>query len=227
MLCAVRWQMSFLFLELVHCESVARVAVAVEMAHIGYHAGSHLQLHVVGICGHVVHAVALVGVLKVHTLHIASRYYLCAQHETEQRDNRGAYHIGTQQTPVADTCRQHGYYLAVVGKFRCEEDDGEKDEEAGEEVGVEGDEVEVVVVDDGIPGSVLLCELGYILVEVEDDGDTDDEHDTEEIRAKELLYYIKVESLHSRRPNCSITLRFHAQKSPATICFLAVRTRSR
>ena len=217
----------FLFLELVHREVVARVGASVEMLHVGDDAGRHLQLHVFGVGGHIVHAVALVGVFEVHAFDVASGDDLRTQHETQQGDDYGADHIGPQEPLVAHAGSQHGDDLAVVCQFGGEEDDGEEDEQTGEEIGVEGNEVQIVVEDDGLPGRMLLGKFGYVLVVVEDDGDADDEHDAEKVRAQKLFDDIEVKLLHSRCPSCSMTLRFHSVKSPAMMWRRAVFTTSR
>ena len=48
-------------------------------------------------------------------------------------------------------------------------------------------EVEIILKDNTFPGSIVSGKLVYIVVEVEDHGNTDNQYDAEDIRPQKLL----------------------------------------
>ena len=181
-----------LVLELVQREVYTCLADAVEVLHEGYHAGIHLQLHIVGIGG--VLLAALILVLKRQTLDASAWDNLCAQVESHGRNDGRTDEVGSQEASETHAGTDHGYYLAVVGQLRSEEDDTQKDEERAEEVGEVGDEVEIILEDDGVPSGVVRGELIHVLVEVKHHSDTDNQQYGEEVCPQELCYQISVDA---------------------------------
>ena len=182
----------FLLLELVQGEMVTLFVDAVEMFHKGYDARIDLQLHVVGIRGIPLAGRTLVHVLEVQSLGAAPGYDLGSQVERQGGYDGGAYQIGPYQPAEAHARTLHGYDLAVVRQFRGEEDDADEDEQRAEQVAVIGNEVGIILEDDGRPGGVVRGELVHVLVEIEDHGHANDHEQGKEVGAQELSYQVGV-----------------------------------
>ena len=186
----VRYQ--FLVLELVQGEVVSRIGCSVVVLHEGHHTAVHLQVHVVR--PHLHLYPFLVLVLKGEALDTAPWYHVRAQVEVQCGNECGAEHIGPHQAPETHSCRQHGYYLAIVRQFHRKEYHGDEDEQSREQVGVEGDEVGIICEDDTFPRSIVGGELVHIVVEVEHHGNADDKDDAEDVCPQKILYYVLVQS---------------------------------
>lgn len=181
-----------LVLKLVEFEAVALLRVVVVVLDVGYHAFVHLQLHIVGRC---VLGVVAVECLEILAYHRAVGYLVGPEIVGEGGDKHTRNHVGAHETLEGDAGGQHGDDLRVAGQLGGEEDDGDEDEKRTEKIGVVGDEVGIVIEDDGSPRGMILRELGEILVEVEDYGNGDDQGNGEEIGADELLDDIPVQNL--------------------------------
>lgn len=180
-----------LALKLVEGEAVAALVAVVVVLDVGHRALAHLQLDVL-------RRSVLLGV-AVERLEVLADDRAVGDDEAvevegDAGDEHARDHVGAHQPPEGDARGEHRDDLGVAGQLRGEEDDGNEHEERGEEVGVVGDEVGVVVEDDGTPGRMVLRKLREVLVEVEDQGDGDDQHDGEYVGADKLPDDVPVET---------------------------------
>ena len=199
----------FLVLELVQVKVNARLADTVEMLHVGNHAFLHLQLHAVGIRG--VLLVLLIEVLEDQSLDASPGDNLRTQVERGACYDGRADDVGQHQTAIAHARAYHGYNLAAVSQLSGKENNAEEDEERAEEIGVVGDEVEVVV-HDALPGCMIGGEAVHVLVKVEHHGNTDDKQDGEEVSPQELANQVSVYALQERD--------FHKRQGRVRVCWL-------
>ena len=88
----------------------------------------------------------------------------------------------------------HCYYLAIVSQFGGKEDDAEKDKQRTEEVGIVGNEIQIVE-EYSLPGCMIGSEAIHILIKVEYNSYTYDKQDGEEICPQELANQVSVYSL--------------------------------
>ena len=179
-----------LVLELVEREAVARLAVVLKAVDVGYDSGVDLQLDVFGGVGL---ALLVVFVLEVDAGDAAPGYDERAQAEGDHGDDGSGHHVGPEHALEAHAGGEHGDDFGILGQLGGEEDDGYEDEQGAEQVGEVGDEVQVVVEDDGAPRRIVGHELVLLLVEVEHYGDGDDEHDGKEVGAEELRDDVRVQ----------------------------------
>ena len=184
----------FLVLELVEREVDARLAHAVEVLHVGNDARFDLQLHLVCVGG--VLLSLLISVFEGKALDAAARDDFCSKIKGHGCNDGGTNHIGEQQASATDARAYHRYDFAAVCHLRGEEDDADEDEECAEEVGVVGDEVEVIIHYNRPPWCLRLSEAVDVLVEIEHHADTDNQHDGEEVSPEELSDYVTVNPLH-------------------------------
>ena len=178
-----------LAVELVEREAVAGLVVVFEAVDVGYDAGIYLELDVsrgVGL------ARLVVLVFEVQAGDTAVGGDVGAQEEGGYGDDGGRHHVGAQQPLEAHAGGEHGDDFGVLGQLGGEEDDGDEDEQRAEQVGEVGDEVEVVVEHDGLPGGIVLRKAVHLLVEVEHDGDGEDEGDGKDVGTKKLLDDVEV-----------------------------------
>ena len=236
-----------LVLELVQREAVARLAVVLEAVDVGNDARVHLQLDVsgrVGLSG------LVVLVLEVDARHAALGDDVSAQPEGDHGNDGRRHHVGPQHALEAHARREHRDDFGVLGQLRGEEDDGNEHEQRAEQVGEVGDEVHVVVEDDGAPRRFVRHELVLLLVEVEHHGNRNDERDGKDVRPQELLDDVHVQPLEesaSQPGGVNLQLRhpyafqffhnlvdtrftiigFHVAKSPAMMCLRASPTSHR
>ena len=117
-----------------------------------------------------------------------------AEVEVDQGDEGCRNQVRLEQLLEADASCQHGYNLRVACQLRRKEDDGDKYKKGREEVGKIGHEVGVIVKDDGLPGSPISREFRQVLIEVEDDGDRDDQQDRENIGTDEFGHQISIQA---------------------------------
>ena len=181
-----------LVLELVQREAVARLAVVLEAVDVGDDARVHLQLDVAGRVGL---SGLVVLVLEIDARHAALGDDVRPQPEGGDGDDGGRHHVGPQHALEAHAGGEHCDDLRVLGQLRGEENDGDEHEQRAEQVGEVGDEVHVVVEDNGAPGRVVRHELVLLLVEVEHHGNGDDEGDGKDVRPQELLDDVHVQPL--------------------------------
>ena len=182
----------FLVLELVERESVAALQVVVVVLDIGDDALAHLQLHVFG------GIVALLVLIERLEILLDDRTLgddVGTQIEREQRDECRGNHVGPHHAPETDTGCQYGDNLGIAGHLRGKEDDGDEHEERREQIREIGNEIQVVVEHDGLQGRMVFGELRKILVDIEHDGNRDDERNGEEIGGEELLDDVPVDGL--------------------------------
>jgi len=158
----------------------------------------------------------LVAQLEFDTLDRTSRDDLGAQPEAHNRYQSRSQQVGTQQAAEAHARAHHSDNLAVVGQLGSEEDDSDEDEECREEVGVERDEVHVVL-QQPQERSVVHRELVGIFREVEHHGDGDDENDGEEVRPQELGDDVAVE------PGKEISLQCRQERADSSLALLTMR----
>ena len=77
----------------------------------------HLKLNI----RTVVYSLVLdISVGVFYSLHIGRRDYIGTEYIGHDSYNRGAYHVGTQQSPVAHSSREHSDDFRIIGKFRRE-----------------------------------------------------------------------------------------------------------
>ena len=185
-----------LALELVQREAVARLAVILKAVDVGNDARVNLKLYILG---RIRLARLVVLVLKVDARHAALGDDERPQPESGHRNDGCRHHVGPQHALEAHARREHGNDFRVLGQLRGEEDDGDEHEQRAEQVGKVGDEVQVVVEDNGIPRRVVGHELVLPLVEVEHHGDGYNQGDGKYIRAQELLDDVPVQRLQVAR----------------------------
>ena len=169
------------------------------------------------------------------------------QIEIQCGDERSRNHIRSQQSLETGTTGHHGYDFRVACQLRCEEYDGNEDEQRREQVGKVGYKVGVIIENDSPERCVVGGEFCKILVDVENNGNADDKRDGVDVRANELLDDVPIKEfqkaervqpspvflrfhllqIHRLRPKSSITERFHWVKSPCSICMRASVTRRR
>ena len=170
----------------------ACLAHAIEMLHIGNDACIDLQLHLFGI-GRVLVSF-LVCILESETLHTTSRDNFCPKIEGHASNNGGTNHVWYKESTATNACTYKGYEFASVGHLCGKEDDANEDKKRAEEVGVVGDEVEIVIDNDSSPRSLRLRETVDILIEIEHHTNTDNQYDGKEVSPEELSYDVAVDS---------------------------------
>ena len=104
----------------------------------------------------------------------------------QYRNQHARNHVGAQESLKRNSRGQHGDDFGVSSEFRGE---------GTEKVGVVGHPIHVIVENDGLQWCVILDERVEILVDVEDDGDGDDQQNREEVGADEFSDDIPVEPL--------------------------------
>ena len=154
------------------------------------------------------------------------------QQEKPAEDGRRE-HVGRHQALETDAAGQHGDDLAVLRKFRGEEDGRDEHEQRAEAVDDPGNEAGVVIEHDLVDRHAFLHELVDLLAQVEDDHDRDGDKDREQEGSEELPDDVAVQDLDVRllHYNLVSSLRtmasFQAPKSPAAMCSRACPTRFR
>ena len=119
------------------------------------------------------------------------------ERERQRCDQQRADEIGPHQPPERHAARQHRHDLGLVGHFRGKEDTGDEGEQSAELVDEEGDEIEVVVEDDGLHGRLHLGEVVEFLDIVEEHHHHDNHGDGEEVRPDELPDDVPVEDFNA------------------------------
>ena len=180
----------FLVLELVEREAVAALRDVVEVGDICHDARIHLHLDIID--GSDFSAFSDVAVLEVDARDVALGNDVGAEDEGGEGDDARADHVGAEQASETHARGFHRNYLAVVGEFGSEENDGDENEEGAEEVGEVGNEIDVVVEDNLLHRGVTDGEFVDFLVVVEDDGNHDDDGDEEDVGAEELVDDVSV-----------------------------------
>ena len=173
----------FLVFKLVEREAVAGAGNVVILRHEGNDARCHLQLYVGG-GGDLL--VVLIERLEVMAYNVALGNNVGTEIEVEHRDDSRRNEVGAQQPLEAHAAGQHGNDFGIACQLGGEEDDGDEDEERREEVGEIRHEVDVIVHNDGPQGRMVGSELRQILVDVEDNGDGDNQGNGIDIGADEL-----------------------------------------
>lgn len=223
--------------KLVEGEAVAPERVVLEPVDVGNHAGIHLQLDIMGCAGL---ARLVIPVLEIDAGHASLGNDVRAQEERGYGDDGGGHHVGAEHPLEAHARGKHGDDFRVLRQLGGKEYDGDEDKQGAEEVRKVGDEVHVVVEDDGMPRGFVGHEPVLFLVEVEHHRDGDDECDGKDIGAEELLDDVDVEPLqesavpgdglcepppgafqrfvHSRVDIRLTIMGFQVAKSPARIC---------
>ena len=97
---------------------------------------------------------------------------------------------------VTHACRHHRDNLAVARQFGSEENDRYEDKQRTEHIGIVGYERQVVVEDNLARRYLIFIEIIQLLRQVEDDGDTQNQHYREEESAEEFANNIPVEFFH-------------------------------
>ena len=236
-----------LVLELVQREAIARLTIVLEAVDVGNDARVHLQLDVsCRICL----SWLVILVLEVDTRHAALGDDVSSQPEGGNSNDAGRNHVGAQDALEAHARGKHGNDFRIFCQLGGEENDGNEHEQRAEQVGKIGDEVQVIVEDDGIPGSVVRHELVLLLVEVENDRNRDDQCDGENVRSQEFLDDVHVQpsqksacqpgyaDIQFRHPyafqffhnlvDTRLTIMgFQVAKSPAMMCLRASPTSHR
>ena len=235
-----------LALELVQRKAVARLAVVLEAVDVGNDARVYLELDVARRVGL---ARLVVLVLKVEAGLAALGDDVGAQAVGDHRDDACRHHVGAKHALEAHARGEHGDDFGILRQLRGEEDDGNEDEQRAEQVGEVGDEVQVVVEDDGVPRGIVRHEAVLPLVEVEHHGDGDNQGNGKHVGAQEFLDDVPVQPLQvlERRkpelpglaqyvPYCLLhnlvdtrftIMGFQVEKSPAMMCLRASVTSHR
>ena len=235
-----------LALELVQRKAVARLAVVLEAVDVGNDARVYLELDVARRVGL---ARLVVLVLKVEAGLAALGDDVGAQAIGDHRDDACRHHVGAKHALEAHARGEHGDDFGILRQLRGEEDDGNEDEQRAEQVGEVGDEVQVVVEDDGVPRGIVRHEAVLPLVEVEHHGDGDNQGNGKHVGAQEFLDDVPVQPLQvlERRkpelpglaqyvPYCLLhnlvdtrftIMGFQVEKSPAMMCLRASVTSHR
>ena len=170
-------------------EAIAHVGAGIVAVEVGDHARLDLQLGVL----HVIDLLILdILVLEVDTGRRGGRDDVGVQGEGHDRDHRRRDAVGQHQPPEAHATGQHRDDLRPIRQFGGEEDHGDKGEERAEQVGVIGDEVEIIIHDDRLQGHVGIEKLVDLLVDVEHHRDRDDQGNREDVGPQELLDDIPV-----------------------------------
>ena len=99
----------------------------------------------------------------------------------------GGNEVRPHQSLEADTSCQYGNDLRVGGHLGREENHGKKDEHRGEHVHKVRNEVGVILEDDELERSLVRDELIYLLAEVKDYHDADNQQQGNNIGTDELL----------------------------------------
>ena len=179
-----------LLLKLVEREAIACLRVVVVLLDIGNDAWSHHQLHVAGRRNLLV---VLVFRLKLLSDHRSVRDDIGAEVEVHQGDESGREQVWPHEPLETHSSGEHRDDFGVTCQFGGEEDDGDEDEQRREEIGKIRNEVGIVVEHDGLQWCTEGGEFRQVLVDVEDDGDRDDEEDGVDIGADKLDDDIPVE----------------------------------
>ena len=161
------------------------------MLDVGYHASVHLQLHVFG---RGILLLVLVHRLKVLSDDRAVRNHIGRERVGECREEYAGNHVRAKQALERYSRCQHGDNLGIACQLGGEHDDRYEHEQRTEEVGEVWHEVGIVIEDDSSCRCMILGKLRQVVVEVEHDGNGDDERYREEVVAYELLDDISVQS---------------------------------
>ena len=137
----------------------------------------------------------VIPVLEIDAGHTSLGNDVRAQEERGYGDDGGGYHIGAEHPLEAHARGKHGDDFRVLRQLGGEEDDGDKDKQRAEEVREIGDEVHVVVEDDGMPRGFVGHEPVLFLIEVEHHRNGYDECDGKDIRPQELFDDVDVQPL--------------------------------
>ncbi len=173
-----------------------------------------------------------VGLLEFEPHGVRVRDHVQVQSEREARNYRSGSHIRHKHAPVADAARQDRDNLGIGSLTRSVEHHRNEHEQRAEHVYEIRNEVQVVVHDDLLQRRLVLHEIVYLLGNVEYDHDSDYQDKGYEEGEYEALEYVPVQFLgakfyHNLEVIRGITEFFHGVKSPACMCALAWRTRSR
>ena len=181
----------FLVLKLVEREVKAHLHVFLITSKVCDDTAVHFELH---ICTEILPSSVFVFIFELYALHISPGDDVRAKSVVEQCDDGCRNHVRTHNASETGASRYHGDDFGVFGKFRGEEDDGNEDKQLAEQIGVERDEVQVVVKQNFFHRGIVLQELVDVLIEVKHDSNADNQHNGEEICAEELSDDVTVES---------------------------------
>ena len=132
-----------------------------------------------------------VGVEELVSLDVGIGDDKACQTKIEQTEEGCRNHIWTEQTVEAHTTCQHCNDLAVTSQLACEEDASHEDKQRTEKIGKIRNIVQVVL--DNLPRRSLIgSKLVSLLLEIEHDGNAENQDNRKEIRAQKLLDYIPV-----------------------------------
>lgn len=228
------------FLELVQREPITCFAVVLETFDVGYHPRIHFQLNVscrIGLTG------LVIFVFKIKAGHTPSGNDIRTQTKRHNSNDGSRNHVRTQHAFEAHARGEHGDDFRILRQFGSKEDDRDKHEQRTEQIGKVGDEVQVIVKDNGTPRRFVRHEAVHLLVEVEYDRNGDNQCDGKDIRAQELLDdipiqplqeftgrqlyilpYLSVHFSHNLVDTRFTIIGFHVAKSPAMMCLRASPT---
>jgi hypothetical protein len=136
--------------------------------------------------------------LEIDTGTLRHRYNPQTQHQRQARNGRRSKEIGPHQSAETHTTRQHSDNLGLVGHLRGKEDYRDEGKQTTKLIDEVGDEVYVVVKDDGRPRGVRLGEVIHTLGIVEDHQDDGNHRNGEEVGSQKLPQYVTIENLKSR-----------------------------
>jgi hypothetical protein len=118
-----------------------------------------------------------------------------AQVKRQQGKNQGRDKVGQQQPPEADTTAQYSDDLGITCHFGCEKNDRNKREEINKQVDEVGNEVQVIVDDNGFQWCLVFYKTVKILRNVEYDHDEDQQGNSIEEGSKKLPDNVFVDDL--------------------------------
>ena len=193
----------FLVDKLVQRKAICRVASTVISSQIGDNATIHFQLD---ITDKILFLLLAVLVLKIQTSDISFRNHVCPQSISQCGNDGSRYHIRTHQTLEAHPRGHHRDDFRILSQFRSEENYRNEHEQRTEQIGKIGDEVHVIIKYDRLYRRIVIDELVYVFIDVEDNGNADNQRNRKEISPQELDNDITV-----KLPDKLVHLQFLAE----------------
>jgi len=158
------------------------------------------------------------------------RQHIVLKKECAQRDEGCGDQVWQQQAPEAHPAVEHGDDLGVYRHPRSKEDHRYEDKHRGEQRGEVGDEIKVIVENDGIERCLFLDEVINLLREVEYHRYAQYEHKRKDECPEELpddvpVQYAGGNLLQTLSDILRTVSSFHGPNVPSSIRALASLTR--
>ena len=132
-------------------------------------------------------------VLKINACSGSRRNDVGIQHKGNRGNDGCRNGIGYHQPPETHAGGQHGNDFGMVGQLRCEEDNRNEGEQRTEQIRIIGNEVQVVIENDGLQRHIGTEEFVDFLIDVEHDSNGNDQQNRKHVGPEELLDDVSVD----------------------------------